>query len=511
MMFSVKQKSTVTTIPAPVGGWNARDSLTAMGPADAVTLTNIFPMTTECRVRLGNTSWSTGIAGQVESLMVYSGGTTEKMFAAAGTSFYDVSSAGAVGAAVVTGLSNARWKWTNIATSGGDFLYCANGVNTPYLYDGATWTAITGVSVPAITGVTTTTLDSPIVFKSRAWFVGANTLKTWYLPANSVGGAANAIDVSAVAQLGGYIVDHMGWTIDAGQGVDDYYVIVTSMGEIIVYQGSDPSSSTTWALRGVWRLGHPVGKRCLFKLGGDVLLISQDGLLPLGAALQSSRVNPRVALTDKIQQAVSNSVGLYGANFGWQILYYARENMLIMNVPVTEGASQEQYVMNTITKSWCNFTGWEANCWALYNDTPYFGGSGVVKQAWNSNADAGSNINTIALQSFNNYGTANQKRFTMMQPLFRSNGSPAIYAGLNMDFMVDISTANLTFSAPTYGVWDSGLWDTALWGGELSVIQNWQGANGLGRYAGILMKTATNSVDTRWVSTTLVFEPGGVL
>lgn len=507
----VRQVSKTVTLPSPVGGWNARDSLTAMAPSDAVTLTNWWPLTTECRVRQGCTSWATGISGQVESLMVYAGGNTEEMFAVAGGNVYDVSAAGAVGAAVLSGLTNSRWQWTNIATAGGNFLYIANGVDTPYLYDGATWTSITGASTPAITGVTTTDLDTPIVFKSRLWFIEDNSLKTWYLPVNSVGGAANPVDVSAVAQYGGYIVDHATWTIDAGQGVDDYYVIVTSMGEIIVYQGTDPSSSTTWALKGVWRLGHPVGSRCLFKLGGDVLMISQDGLIPLGAALQSSRVNPRVALTDKIQQAVSSAVGSYGGNFGWQLLYYARENMLIMNVPVQEGSDQQQYAMNTITKSWCNFTGWAANCWALYNDEPYFGGNGTVCQAWSSAADTGSNINASALQAFSNYGTANQKRFTMMQPMFRANGSPAVASALNIDFMTDIAPASLTFTTPAYGVWDVGLWDAAIWGGDLSVIRNWQGATGIGQYAGIVMQTATNSIETHWVSTTIVYETGGVL
>lgn len=507
----VKQVSKTVTFPSPVSGWNARDSLTAMSPADAVTLTNWWPLTTECRVRQGNTSWTTGVSGQVESLMVYAGGNTEEMFGIAAGSIYDVSTAGAVGAAVVSGLTNSRWQWTNIATAGGNFLYAANGVDTPYLYDGATWTSITGASTPAITGVTTTSLNTPIIFKNRLWFIGENTLKTWYLPVNSVGGAANAVDVSAVAQFGGYIVDHATWTIDAGDGVDDYYVIVTSMGEVIVYQGTDPSSSTTWALKGVWRMGQPVGKRCLFKLGGDVLMISQDGLIPLGAALQSSRVNPRVALTDKIQQAVSSAVRLYGENFGWQILYYARENMLIMNVPVAEGSSQQQYAMNTITKAWCNFTGWEANCWALYNDTPYFGGDGVVRQAWSGASDNGSNINASALQAFSNYGTSNQKRFTMMQPMFRANGAPSVFAGLNIDFQTEISPANLSFSTPVYGIWDVALWDDALWGGDLSVIRNWQGATGLGQYAGIVMQTATNSIETHWVSTTIVYETGGVL
>ncbi len=507
----VRQVSRTVSAPAPVGGWNARDSLTAMGPADAVQLTNFFPLTTECRVRQGCVNWVTDIPDQVETLMVYSGGNTEKMFAIAGGGVYDASSAGTVGAAVLSGLSNSRWQNTNVSTSGGNFLYMANGVDTPYLYNGTTWTAITGVSVPAITGVTTTTLNNPIVFKERVFFTQTGTLKTWYLPVNSVGGAAAAIDVSAVATYGGYIVSHETWTIDAGQGVDDYYVIVTSMGEIIVYQGTDPSSASSWALRGVWRLGHPVGARCLFKLGGDLLLISQDGLLPLGAALQSSRVNPRVALTDKIQQAVSNSVGLYGDNFGWQLLYYARENILIMNVPVFEGQDQQQYVMNTISKAWCNFTGWQANCWALYNDVPYFGSSGFICQAFSGNSDDGSNINCTALQSFSNYGTTNQKRFTMMRPMFRSNGSPSITSSMNVDFMTEVNPTPLSFSPQNYAVWDVGVWDVSSWGGDLSVIRNWQGATGVGEYAAIAMQCSTQGIDTRWVSTAVVYEVGGVL
>lgn len=500
------------TIPAPIGGWNARDSLSEMAPTDAVQLTNWFPLTTECIQRYGYIEHATGLPAVVESLFNYAGGGTEELWAVSSGSFYDVSAGGAVGAAAVSGLANSRWQSCNVATAGGNFLYVANGVNTPYLYDGATWTSITGVSTPAITGVTTTELNNPVVFKTRVFFTQANTLKTWYLPVVSVGGAAAAVDISAIATKGGYIVNHATWTIDAGQGVDDYYVIVTSMGQVVVYQGTDPSSANTWALRGVWDMGEPVGTRCLYKLAGDVLYLSQDGLVPLGGALQSSRVNPRVALTDKIQQAVSSSVGSYGVNFGWDVLYYAGMNMLILNVPVAEGSSQQQYVMNVITKSWCNFDGMEANCWKLFNDEPYFGGNGFVGSAWNTNTDgASSNIDAVALQAFSNYKTANQKRFTMMQPVFRSTGTPAVLSSLNIDFMVDVSNSPLSFSPTSSGTWDNAVWDNAYWGGALSVIQDWQSVTGVGRYAGIQMQIGSQGIDNRWVETTLVFETGGIL
>ncbi len=79
---------------------------------------------------------------------------------------------------------------------------------------------------------------------------------------------------------------------------------------------------------------------------------------------------------------------------------YPNGTMLILNVPVAVGI-QQQYVMNTITKQWCNFTGWPANCWELYADAPYFGANGYIGKAWTTQADAGQNINCNALQAFN--------------------------------------------------------------------------------------------------------------
>lgn len=500
------------SIPAPTGGWNARDGLAAMDAMDAAMMENWFPLTTELMLRKGYTEYSTGLSSQVESLLVYNAGNTSKMFAAAGNNFYDVSSSGAVGAAVVTGLSNSRWNYTNVATAGGNFLYAANGSDKPRLYDGATWTAIDGASTPAITGVTTTTLKSPIVFKNRVWFIGNNSLKTWYLPTVSIGGAANAIDVSSVAQRGGYIVAHNTWTIDAGTGVDDYYVIVTSEGEVIIYQGTDPSSSSTWALKGVWSLGEPVGDRCLYKLAGDLLYISQDGLVPLGAALQSSRVNPRVALTDKIQFAVSTAVTAYGGNYGWNVLYYASENMLILNVPVSEGSSQEQYVMNTISKSWCKFTNVGANVFDIYNNEPYFGGNGFVGKFWDGFSDNGNNISAVAIPAFSAYGyPGKQKRWTMTRPIFRSNGTPAVLSSMNVDFNISTSVSPLSFSPVTYASWDNATWDVSYWGGEFNIIQNWQGVSGVGKYGSPQMQISSSGIDVRWVSTDVVYETGTML
>ena len=166
--------------------------------------------------------------------------------------------------------------------------------------------------------------------------------------------SASPLDYGGIARNGGYVQAVGTWTLDAGQGADDYYVVVTNMGEVIVYNGTDPSDATKWELKGVWQVGQTFSRRCFFKWSGDLLLLTQDGLLPLASALQSSRLDPRVNLTDKIYYAVSEAASLYQSNFGWQINYFAPENMLILNIPIAEGC--EQYVMHTITKSWARFT-----------------------------------------------------------------------------------------------------------------------------------------------------------
>ena len=363
-------RAQVDSLPAPVGGWNARDSLANMAPTDAVTLTNLFPTVSNVKLRGGSTTWATGISGQVQTLMAYEAGATSKLFAADPANIYDVTTAGAVGAAAVSGQTSGYWEYTNITTAGGSYLVAVNGSDSLQLYNGTAWTAITAVSAPAITGVTTSTLQNVLLFKHRLWFIQKNTLKAWYLPTASISGAAVVFDLSSIATLGGYLVDMEAWTVDGGYGVDDNLAFFTSEGEMIIYRGTDPASSATWAQMGIWSFGSPIGNRCMYKYGGDLLVLTQDGLVPMSQKLQSSRTNPQTALSDKIQGAISQAFTLYAGTTsatarGWQIILHPKQNALWINVPVSVG-SQQQYVMNTITQAWCNFTGWPANCWETF-------------------------------------------------------------------------------------------------------------------------------------------------
>ena len=584
--------ATTASLPSPIGGWNARDSLAAMSPLDAVQLVNFYPTPTDVTLRKGYSKTSVGITGKVHSLMNYTDTTLPagyRLFAAAGSTIYDAKPATAV--SFFTGISDDQLQSVNLTNQAGHFLVACNGVDPVMIFDGTAWfyvattttaqtistitrggtgnltatltTAsphglvdknrvtisgateanyngtyvidVTGLSTftytmataptanatvvgtyttIGITGVNSSTFVNVNLFKNRLYFTQKDTMACWYLPVDSIGGAASPLYFGGIARNGGYLQAMGTWTLDAGQGVDDYTVFVTSMGEVIVYNGTDPDNAATWLLKGVWQLGQTFTRRCFFKWAGDLLLLTQDGLVPLASALQSSRLDPRINLTDKIYYAISQAATQYYALDGWQINYYASENMLILSIPT--GYGMEQYVMHTITKSWARFTGIEAYCWEVSGDADmHFGGDGFVGKFFDTNSDAGSNIYATAQQAYNYFESQGQlKRFTLVRPILQTdNGVPTVLCGISVDFDTVPLVNQISFNPliNQVGLWDTSLWDNANWGGGLVITKFWQGVSGLGFSGSVNMNVASQGIELHWASTDYVMERGGVL
>ncbi len=502
-----------SSLPAPVGGWNARDALSDMDKLDAVSCVNFWPRTTDVMLRYGMTRFSTGMTGQVESILVWNGTSTSKMFGVAGTQIYDCSLSGAASAVAGAAgtVTNARFQYVNMQTiAPASYLLAVNGADKLRGYNGSWY--VDGDGTHDITGFDTADAIHVNVFKFRVWFTEVDSLSAWYLGTGAISGAATEFNLEGVARNGGYLVGMGTWTIDAGNGVDDMAVFLTSKGEVIVYSGTDPTSAATWSLAGVWQLGSPVGRRCFMKFAGDLLVITQDGLIPLSSALQSTRVNPRVALTDKIQNAVSEAVDNYGGNYGWEIATYPRLNMLLLNVPVLTG-EQQQYVMNTITKSWAQFKNWPLNTMALFDDYLYGGGNGVIYKLWDGNADDDANIGADVQQAFTYFGKPGiLKRVTMMRPTLQTSGNVPLFAGINVDYDTSDPNGSIQITSSGAGAsWDTADWDTADWAGGLEIQAFWQDATGIGYAISPHYTVAIKGVDFRLMSTDVSFEFGGVL
>jgi len=337
-------------------------------------------------------------------------------------------------------------------------------------------------------------------------------LHCWYLDTDAVSGTAHSYDFGPLFAHGGKIANIETWTLDAGWGMDDYFVVITTSGEIAVFSGTDPSDPNNWQLQGVYYVGSPVGTNNTLKYGGDVLLLNKDGLIPLSQCLMSSRVSIKTSITNKIQQRITDATSAYENNYGWQVVLYPPANMLFINVPISSTQS-EQYVMNTITGSWSRFTNVNATSWIFINEDLYFGLNGNVYLFWDGQSDNGAMINTDLLPAFSSFGNqAQQKRFNMCRISMGYDVSFAFNSRIALNF--DQTTSPDTpYTAPQTNValWDTATWDSAIFGGSIMPYSSWQSAQGIGYYASYRIRTSSNKSDIRYYATDYLLEAGGTI
>lgn len=465
-------------MPAPVEGWDAVSPIAAMDPKRAVRLDNWFPQPDWVELRRGFIRHvALPTIQPVETLLAYEGVATRKLFAAANGAIYDVTAAPAV--LDVAGLTNTRFQYINFATTGGLFLYAVNGADDPQYFDGMSW------AVAAITGMGNPAIDVN-AHKNRIWFVEADSSSAWYLPVDSIQGAATEFPLGGLFTEGGHLRAMGTWSIDAGDGPDDYAVFVSSRGQVAIYRGIDPS--TDFTLIGVFDMGAPIGQRCLTRVGADIAIISIDGVVPLSRAMIFERAAvQKVALTERIQRVMNQSARDWGNNFGWQLISYPKGTRAILNVPVVENQTQYQYVMNTLSGAWCRFLGMNGSCWELLNDTLYFGGNdGVVYEADTGGTDHGAVLRADMMTAFNYFrDRGRQKRWTMCRPQLTTDGTVNPGLAFNVDFRTDAPISVPTTVASQGAMWDVALWDVATWPTETTTQANWTTVDGLGYCASI--------------------------
>lgn len=478
----------VATIPAPYKGWDTSAPLEDMDPASAVTLDNFFPEANFVRVRGGHVEHASGLGSTpVESLFAWRGPAgAQKLFGACGASIFNVTNPGPVGSADVTGLSNARWQHTHQTTSGGNFLVIVNGADAPRAYDGTSW------STPTITGITASEAIHVNVHQRRLWLTLKQSTKAAYLPVDSIAGAASVIDFGPLFSRGGHLVGMATWTLDSGSGMDDHAVFISSAGQAAIFAGTNPADAASWALKGVYDIGAPIGRRCFVKAGGDLALITSDGLVPFSQAIVLDRaVSRRIALTGKIQRTINEAVKTSAALFGWQLFVYPRGPAVMLNVPIVEGKTAHQYVVNPLTGAWCRYTGISASCWELFNDRPFFGGvGGKVYEADKSGRDAGQLIRCELKTAFNHFDArGSTKQFLLARPLITTNGQVTPLMTINTDYSDNPVPDAIVIAPEQEGfIWNQFTWnDGSLWGGGLSTSGFWQSVDGIGECAAVRM------------------------
>jgi hypothetical protein len=499
--------------PAPIDGWNTRDSIAAMKPTEAVALDNFFPKPSYVEGRGGSADHATGMTGNGKTLMVYTPLTgVQKMYCSTSSGIYDVSSPGAVGASKIA-RTNGKHIWLNFGDGTNNYLIMVNGVDKPVYFDGTTWTAVDNASTPALTGLTTTSIASVFASKTRLFFIQKDSLSFWYLSAGVAGGALTRFDLSSVAKKGGYLMAGGNWSVDAGDGPDDRVVFVTSEGECIIYGGSNPSNSASWALTGVYDIGRPLGRKCMTKYGADLLVITERGVFPMLAAIKSPEEQSKFALSFKIEPTFTTSGSTYGTNYGWTAVLYPAQSALIVNIPIAEDGEHEQYVMNTITKAWCKFKEWDAEDFAVFSGNLYFTTGTKVVKAWSGTGDNNVNIIYYGKSAFSYFDSiGEQKRFVLYRPVLNVNGSLSFLTDIDVDFKDTAITGSATYTVVAGGIFGTSAFGSSYFAAGTQIVKSWTSPDEYPGYcAAGKIQIENKSLTIQWVANDYVYQKGGIL
>jgi hypothetical protein len=415
------------------------------------------------------------------------------------------------------------------ATSGTLYLSAVSGTfqDNETITDGATGSATEDgtLSADASTvtasgsGLTLSDLTQIWSFKERLFAVEKDTMSAWYLPVKSIGGTWTEIPLGPVFREGGTLAFGATWSLDSGDGLDDKCVFVSSKGEVAIYQGTDPSSGTTWALVGVYKIGQPLDKHASFRTGGDQAILTEDGIVSVAQALQNDRAALQAtAITYPIEDAWQEAIARRSSAYPISATLWQRQTLLLVGVPTTDGGAPLAYVANARTGAWCRYTNWDVRCSAVASDNLYFGSNdGIVYAAETNGTDGGVAYTGVCIPKFSRKGPQN-KFLSRARVIAKSEERPVFKVkGLTNYRVPNISSPGATPVNVNAPVWGSEAWGGFLWGGQSAqqeTWETWKKVSGVGFSISVAILCTSNNTapaDVELIGMTVAFERGTAL
>ena len=450
----VAQRLETISIPAPTRGIIMDENEAYMQPGAAVVCDNWKPTLRGVALRGGCTRYATLTeTTPVISMFRYASGNNQKIFAGNAAKLYDVTTGTPVlvasgqhsGNYCASQLANQGGDWLIAVNDFGDYPLRFNGTswvvldgtpppawvnNTAYAInarafdssDRSYWkcavahtsaaagtfaadraahptywvadTASDGVSWivgPAGTNVVNGgNLTYVCKYRNRWFFIEASSMNAWYLPLNAVGGMLSMIPLSGAATKGGKLLFIASWSIDAGDGIDDKIVFGTDLGELLIFTGSDPSNSSNWRQEGRYTISPPMGMNAHLPIGGDMLIATTSGIIPISAAItKSSEELELAAITRAIKPMWRDEVNAK-RSWSWTLENWEPYGGIFVTWPGGTPGNRYCAVVNAATGAWARFVGYDATCFDKMRDDMFFGTQdGYVMHADQTGADDG--------------------------------------------------------------------------------------------------------------------------
>lgn len=439
------------TLPPPVSGINFRDSIDAMDPSYCLEALNVFSHGQTVALRKGTTLHAYNI-GSTNATAVFEyalqDGTIKLLAVSNNFRTYDITAGGAsptdlsAGGTLLVGALPSTVIFRNRL-----FIKDSGSTNDVWYWDGAAASlAAAAFTGPGGDDKALTAISS---FKSRLYFAGADA-SVWYGGIDAVTGALTQFDVQSLLSLGG-VLYYAGPANKLGDTNQQYFAMISSRGEVLIYQGDYPGS-VTWSLVGQYSMPPPASRRSFFFWGANLVIITVQGVVLLSDVINST--GDLTYLSERINPEFVNYVNDASFNTWVNGLFYPSGNFILINVYDQDEGKSRQFIMSTINRSW-----WLWDFPNLDNITYQFStwGSQLVFTA--RGLTSGSNDGHVYIADTGEFDTdpnnsaavatrevlirqafsylddrKNVKAITQIRPIIKMNNGITIRAGVNADY-----------------------------------------------------------------------------
>lgn len=444
-----------------VGGLNISDPLDNMEPQYAIQMDNVIPEPDKDSVRSGFIQKYVSAQAYSKVLPINIGDTKRLFVARSGdVDIFDIDDFTApVG--TKSGFTSSDWLQTQFTDGAGKvYVMFANGQDTPQQY-----TVSAGLEDVGYTLTGFPHLSCPMSFKNRMYYISGD-FEIAYSGLQAISGSLTKFGVGSFFKKGGKLLTMCNWTQDAGNGVDDLFVLVSTEGEVMIYSGDDPEADN-WQTLGVFQIPKPIGKKCTCMFGADIIVITEKGYFPLSNVLSNIRAN-RAGISQKIDGITKGR----DLTRSWEVHFFPKQNWLLVNAPsLLAGYTHEQHVLNVATNGWCRFVGMDAESWCEIDGRLFFCNGKGVFEADVGTTDNGEPIVFSLQRAYSQFGTPYKKQLMRMVPRYYAESSTdfSLYKKINVDFSdAKYKTLDVKMQQGYSSFWDEAIWDENFWSDEFS-------------------------------------------
>jgi len=320
-----------------------------------------------------------------------------------------------------------------------------------------------------ITGVDTATLAYVWSYKNRLYFIQRDSFNVWYLPVDSIAGAAELFPMGAEFSEGGKLLMGAGWSLDSSGdgGLSEQCVFVSDEGQVVAYQGLSPEPDQGWARVGGYKIGKPLGPLAWMRAGGDIVIATDIGYVPLSQAVNRdvAALSPN-AVSYPIETAWNDAVEARRGEF-WHCAIWPEQQMVVVATPTTFNQSPMCFVANARTGAWARFTGWDMTCLCVFDGRLFFGSeNGRVVEAYITGLDEGAPFTASVVPQFSDMGSSGARKVsTFGMATIRGSNSVNAQISAYRDYVVNLPAAPNAAVIAVDSVWGGATWGASSWGG----------------------------------------------